>query len=159
MTGTPPGRSQHLEMKQVCVTITLRRAMSRYYRYFYYTILTGTKKIWESKDNHWTALFFVTALIWTNVESLLQLPSVFGGPSYTVQINRSADLAVFVGYFVFNWFYFVHNERSKRILEEFSGETPEQSKRGSRRVKLFALGTVVIFALLNIVRPVVWGHS
>lgn len=120
----------------------------KWYRYVIYKLYSWSL---QKKSNTPIANVIFT-MISTHCFQLLIFFSIyrklFGGYNYLSGVKK---YQIIIFFFVFSTLYYflVYNKkRWQKYIEEFSHETPQQSKRGKILVLTYLIGSVLLFFLL-----------
>lgn len=120
------------------------------YRYAYYWLYTWNKGLWGKEDlPQYNAILglsssFVAVLL--SFFSLLYI--VFDIQFNLEEIPKEKTLAFGFGILIIHYFFFVHNDKYKKIEKEFNGERKEERKRKGRWVLLYTFGSLAFFIFL-----------
>ena len=129
------------------------------YKYLFYKILTGVKKIpfAEYNVNEWNAVFILTALSFQNFFAIDILWQVFTGKFLYPIIDKTEGVVLLAIFFIPHYFLFLYKHRYKNIINKFNNESTEKKKKGNGYTIIYIIGSVALFFSLTIIKLIIWG--
>ena len=139
--------------------MSIKIKISNWYRYLFYKIFIGLNKIPFADDTtNWGAMLALSALIFINFLSLILLGKIYYGEKFTPISNNRIEQTIILSLFVIpNYFFFLHKNRYKIIVDTYKNETDRNKRKGNLYVSAYILGSVVLFFLLDIIKLIIWG--
>lgn len=117
-------------------------------RYLFYKILIAIWAIRKSDTDEWTSLFFVTTIIWMNIQTLFSIAEYLAGHNILQLSSEIQVLLFFVPLLTANYLILIYDGRSKKILNTFKSESSENRTRGNLYIATYvAVSFILLFSI------------